>query len=309
MRSISGFEPSTLTQYAREFPTHKARAQAQAAAYQANRAEDIPVDNGIGIQVDEVRNVIDRHAVPPWHLYIYKDRHTRWDVLEICKWAAVHIPKDASILSVGCGMAFNLYWFARNGYKDLHGFDRDAKAIAASQELLTRHGLPIELWVDDARNENHSFVDRFDYIEAMNCLMYEDRLYPRFLKAYAKALKPSGYLALDVIDASYNKTANNQYMSRDWHRPVLERAFSEYKVRVSERDIIDMAAQQGLAVAMSITERNPGDPARYLRLSESSDPKKNCPPIDKFIDGEEKNPGTSLGIFLKRAPAARADLR
>lgn len=244
-----GFEPSTLTDYARSFKQAQLKAQQRQATYQINITQDENIaDNGIGIPAREVRRAVHRHNVPPWHLYIYRERNTRWDVVSISDWVNKNIPRSGAILSAGCGMAFNLYWWARQGYTDLHGFDSDKNTIAASQELAALHNLPIKLWVGRLQNGNDDSINRFDYIDAMNCLMYEDGIYPRFFKAYAKALKPNGYLAVDTIDASYSLLPNSPWLTSDMSKPVEDRAPSEYKVRLTEKQVVDMASQHGLAL-------------------------------------------------------------
>ena len=204
-------------------------------------------DNGIGIPVSEVQQVIERHpGITPWHLYIYKERHTRWDVLAISQWVNDNLPKNAAILSVACGMGYNLYWWARRGFTNLNGFDRDATTIVASQELIERYGFPIRLWRDTIENADHGLQESYDFIEAMNCLMYEQCAYDNFLNNYAAALKPGGILALDAIDQSYNTMPNNQWHTGSLKRPVSERLPNEYKTRFSAQQIVDMTAPYNL---------------------------------------------------------------
>lgn len=212
------------------------------------------LDNGIGIPFEEILDAVRRHGVQPWFLHVYRARPLLWEATSICEWVTGNIAKDAAILSAGCGMAFNLFWLARQGYENLHGFDIDPKAIGAATELAARHGFDVTLWTGNLGDDNPDCHGRYDYIEAMNCLMYEEGMYPRFFAAFSKALKPGGYLAFDVIDESYNAVPNNQWLTSDWGKAVEDRGPSEYKTRYSLAQVMQMAGDCGLTGVISITK-------------------------------------------------------
>lgn len=248
-----GFKPVTLTEYARTYKQNLQKKNLVRQEYQHDLMTCSKAANGIGIPYAAVRSVVDRYGVPPWHLYIYKDRLSRWDVTAPCAWAVENLPPTASVLSAGCGMAFNLMWLAYRGFADLTGFDIDPAAIAAAAELADKYRLPLRLSVADVGGPVVDPGRSYDYIEALNCLMYAESDYIRFLKSYGEVLNSEGFLALDVIDASYDRMPNNQYLTSDWSKPEAERAPSEYKLRWSEKDICYLAAQHGLSLVHKIT--------------------------------------------------------
>ncbi|MBI3875362.1 MAG: methyltransferase domain-containing protein, partial [Verrucomicrobia bacterium] len=110
----------------------------------------------------EVEAIIDRHQAQPWFKYVFKERANRWDVWQPCVWVTEHFPKTASVLSVGCGAGFNLFWLHEQGFHKLEGFDLDPKALAVAQEIAEKAGCPAQFWVDDAVRPRHLPVAKFD---------------------------------------------------------------------------------------------------------------------------------------------------
>jgi len=241
-----GFESCTLTDYARNYRSALEHAKEVGREYEREIKETATLDVGIGMPFADVRHAIDRHGATHWHHNIYRNRNKRWDVLAINEWVGKNISNGTKILSAGCGAGFNLYWLARRGFTDLHGFDINEKVIGASAELKNRFGFDINLWIADMRKLDHEFEEEFGYIEAMNCMMYGQGAYESFLSAYVKALKPLGYMAFDVIDSSFNDMANNQWDTGDWQKPIQERRSSEYTIRYSQEEVVRMTSAYNL---------------------------------------------------------------
>lgn len=237
-----GFKSCTLTEYAREYKNEIEKASKTAQEYEESLKSTAQLNNGIGIPYADVRRAVERHGSPAWHHGIYRNRDERWDVKIISLWTEKHIARDAAILSAGCGCGFNLYWLARQGFSNLNGFDVDKRNIDASLELLNRFGFSINLWVADMIAPPQGLDGKYDFIEAMNCMMYDVNTYQSFLAAYLPTLKPGGYLAFDAIDTSFSAHPDNHWESNDWSKPITERRPSEYVTRYSQEEIIALTA-------------------------------------------------------------------
>jgi glycosyltransferase involved in cell wall biosynthesis len=145
-------------------------------------------------------------------------------------------------------MGLNLQWYAEQGFGRLEGFDIDPAAIAAARELASTSGSPARFWVDDAMKPCRLPAGPYDVIEALNTTMYmEGFTFENFLATYLPLLADAGVLLFDVIDASYNNVADNQYATADLDKPVNDRRPSEYRIRLAETDIVEQCRSYGLA--------------------------------------------------------------
>jgi len=219
------------------------------------RSRETSGDEGAGhalaLSPSMILPILDRHGVQPWFKYIFSSRSTRWDIWEPCQWISQHCAQDEHVLETACGVGFNLMWLAGRGFKNLYGFDIDQRAIAAGNEIATKQGLVLRLWVDDGLCPKHLPRDRFSAVIALNWTMLlagfklED-----FFDKYLPCLTEGGVLIIDAIDTAYNSIPNNQYLTSDWEKPEDQRQPSEYKFRASKEDVARIAEARGLEVAV-----------------------------------------------------------
>lgn len=128
-------------------------------------------------------------------------------------------------------MGFNLFEWAEDGFTNLWGMDRDPKTIAAAQELNSK----IMFWQGDIR---YGFWEsKPDYIDALNCLMYDKECYERFFENYVKQAKQGCVIALDIIEP-YGDC-------------------STYKVQLSREDVSILAEKYGLKMEALFCEPQP----------------------------------------------------
>lgn len=212
-----------------------------------------------------VAAAVARHAAPSWHDYGYRERATRWDVSETYAWLADHLPVDAAVLDVGCGVGTNLQYLADQGFTDLSGCDNDARALAAGTDLASEIGAPLRLWLDDGLRPLAVPDRRFDAIAALNWTHLCDGFdLARFLGTWTPRLQRGGYLVFDAIDRAFDRHPLSRWRTSDWNRPEAERAPSEYRHRFDRLDVAAAAAAAGLEIAAEIRREQTVSKAVYV---------------------------------------------
>jgi len=162
------------------------------------------------------------------------------------------LSSSARILETGCGCGLNLLWFRQHGFRDLAGLDIDPTAISAARELFERAAGAATLSVDDALSPKSLAAERFDAILALNWTYHVEQFdLLRFIQVYHRYLACRGYLVIDVIDAAYNMTPNNQFLTSDSEKAEQLRRPSEYKNRYSETEVREATRQCGLRIIRS----------------------------------------------------------
>ncbi|QXE92330.1 class I SAM-dependent methyltransferase [Geomonas subterranea] len=206
----------------------------------------------IDLPADTVREVIERHRAGEWFFYAFSGRAGRWYVCEPSLWVARNLPRRSAIFETGCGCGLNLIWFSQKGYRNLKGSDLCAAAIGAGEELARLAHAPVELWQDDALAPVR-LPEKADLLLALNWTYHVEGFdLGAFLVRYAAVLTDRGHLIVDVIDTSYDRAVNNQYLSSDWNKPVAERAPTEYKKRYSPLEVQAFAAGAGFEIRHTI---------------------------------------------------------
>jgi len=258
-----GFTPCTIKDYYKNFITKHEdclknhQEQNLSLKYALNKEnENNNIDTNahcrISIPCDIVDSILDKYNVQPWFKYIYRERCSRWDVVEPCSWIESNIALDAPILSVGCGVGFNLFWLSEHGFKNLYGFDIDFKAIKAGS-TLAKGRYPLHLWVDNGISPGALPDTKFTVVELLNWTMLIKKFpYHRVFKTYYQHISPKGFLIIDAIDSAYNEVENNQYLTSDWNKPVLERKKTEYLTRISHDEICLIASKYGFELTAVI---------------------------------------------------------
>ena len=203
---------------------------------------------GIALPADRVRQIIDRHEVGDWFFHAFAGRASRWHVCGPSLWVQRHLPKKSAIFETGCGCGLNLIWFAQKGFTNLKGSDISSEAVRAGQELAGLAGAPVELWQDDGLAPSR-LPGEVDLLLALNWTYHVDDFdLGAFLSRYASLLGDGGHLIIDVVDSSFDRAENNQYLTSDWGKTLEERGASEYKRRYSGDDVVGLANGAGYEV-------------------------------------------------------------
>ena len=245
------------------------------------------LDPALKLNPQLVEDVLDAVGVQPWFKYIFKERSTRWDVCKPCQWLAQNVPIEAPVLSIGTGVGFNLFWLAEGGFTQLYGTDIDPKAVEAGRRIARKSGLPVTLVVDDALKGEALRTEQFGVIEAVNwCHLLEGFSLDGLLSRYVPHLREQGVFVIDAIDAAFNTIPGNQYHTADREKPESVRRPSEYRTRLSRKDVEAAFARHGLRLEAAIAEPQSipkvvyigrlAVPAKKFLLSE---PPREMPPL------------------------------
>lgn len=207
-------------------------------------------DDAIPIPQDVIEAAVTAAQAQTWFAYSARERKDRWELWEACRWMVANLPRDARILSSGCGIGVNLLALHAKGFTQLEGFDIDERAVNVGQRLSREIGATgMHLYTDDGVQPLHPVAGAYDAIEALNWVMLVPGLeLGAFCRTYAALLRPGGYLFLDVIDASYDALPGSEWHSADRNLPEHARRPSEYKLRPSLSDVRTAAAEAGLEI-------------------------------------------------------------
>lgn len=202
------------------------------------------------VPLAEVERIIARRGVQPWFLYAFQTWKQRPEPRETCRWLRARLHTDAKVLEAGCGMAANLIWFSQRGFRNLYGFDSDEATIAAAKDLCGAIGAQVRLWCDEGTRPEMLLSRPYDAILLLNWLYSAvDLDLADLCGRYAAALANRGWLAIEVIDCSYDEVPGNAYLTSDRDKPEGERRPSEYKRRHSASDVERAAYGADLAIA------------------------------------------------------------
>jgi len=253
-----GVKACTMAEYAEELlglgTPHATVHPTAPAEFTTNGGRPLNLSPTIGIESSVVEAAIARGGAQPWFSYIFKERASRWDVVEPSRWILTHASPSDRILSIGTGTGFNLLWLAERGFRRLFGTDIDPKAIAAGREIAQNAGLRITLEVDDALDPKAFPSEHFQVVEALNwCHLIENFSIDRLLDLYVPRLEPGGVIIFDSIDTAYDLAPGNQYHTADRAKPESERRPSEYRTRISEATVRASLERHGMSLEEVLT--------------------------------------------------------
>lgn len=199
-----------------------------------------------------VESAVRSSGADEWHIYAFTNYDKRIEAPIAMRWIARNVPKRARIFETGCGSGSNLIWLAQRGFRNLAGADVDAAAISAGQRLVKHANLPIELKVDDCIRP--ASPPEADVIIAMAWvyLWNVDFDLASFLALYSATLHPGGYVVLDMVDSSFNQFSLNEQRTDDWDLPPEHRRPTQYKLRMSEGDVREIAERAGFDVILAM---------------------------------------------------------
>jgi len=120
----------------------------------------------------------------------------------LVKWLAGHIPKDCSILDVGCATGELLLRLRSEGFTDITGLDPSQECIKRARRL---HGLSMIRGVLGARKRTHRTYGAI-ILSAVLEHIPDISIFFKNLKSW---MAPGGFLAIDVPDLEFFKNSKN----------------------------------------------------------------------------------------------------
>lgn len=156
---------------------------------------------------------------------------------------------DKKILDAGCGDGRNMVFLKRCGFK-AYGIEISRGIVDKIESNLRQEGVRgIEVKVGS--NDNIPFADNFfDYLLSWNACYYmqEHRDFGRYVKEFARVMKPGGYLVLSIpkktcfifkdsqkLAAGYQVIKNDYFGSRNGEvfrifkdEREIEKSFTKY---------------------------------------------------------------------------------
>jgi SAM-dependent methyltransferase len=227
------------------------------------RAIGWPPYHELNLTMDAIEAIVRSTGAEPWFVWSIQNRRTRGETNSAMDWIVEHISKNQLIFEVGCGCGANLIWLAQHGFHNLVGTDGSASAIAAAKQLADLAQQKISVHVADGFAPAER-SEKITVLLAINCIYYAPINMAEYLKACRDKLAPSGYVIFDMVDRSFDRMPNNQYMTDDWRLPEAKRRPTQYVVRMSPDDLMENAAKAGFAMLGQL----PGtkSPPRYVAV-------------------------------------------
>jgi 2-polyprenyl-3-methyl-5-hydroxy-6-metoxy-1,4-benzoquinol methylase len=123
-------------------------------------------------------------------------------VAGLAKWLAGHIPKDSSILDVGCATGELLLRLRSEGFTDITGLDPSHECTKRARRL---HGLSMIRGVLGARKGTHRTYDAV----ILSAVLEHIPDISIFLKNLKSWMAPDGVLVIEVPDLEFFKNSKN----------------------------------------------------------------------------------------------------
>jgi len=200
------------------------------------------------VRIEGLQTYIQNTKAEQWHFYAIKERHKRHHVCIACAWLARFLRKDSSIFEAGCGSGVNLLWLGQKGFRNLAGADISGSAVELCRALAQKVGIHVNVRQDDSLNPGPA-PSQIAGLISVNWLYHvAGASLEKFLAVYRPRMASHGKIAFDMIDASYNDRANNEYHTDDIRLPESARRASEYKLRLSSEEVRSIAAAYGFRV-------------------------------------------------------------
>lgn len=130
------------------------------------------------------------------------------------------LPQGARVIDAGCGAGRNLVYLLQSGY-EVFGFDQDAAAIRATQQLAAK--LAPHLPPDNFRDEpieRSSFPDAFADVVISNAVLHfarDDAEFAAMLRGTWRLLRPRGLFFCRLASSIGMENAVTPIAGR-WHK-------------------------------------------------------------------------------------------
>lgn len=212
----------------------------------------IPLGNVLrGIDPGKLKEFMQQSHAPEWHAFAITHRMWRPHASVPCRWLSEVLPHDAPVFEPGCGSGANLLWLGQQGFRHLLSADISAEALALGDLLARELGIPMETWQDNGITPSR-LPENLGGIVSVNWFYHiPGASLTAFLTTYRKALRPGGYLALDMVTRHYDRVPGNQWHSDDQKLPEGQRRPSEYTVRLDRAEMECLACRCGFALVRS----------------------------------------------------------
>jgi SAM-dependent methyltransferase len=232
----------------------------------ARRSIGVPPYHELNIPFGAVESIMRSTGAEPWFIWAIQNRRIRGETNSAMDWIVKHIPKDRRICEVGCGCGANLIWLAQHGYRNLLGTDRSSAAISAATQLADLAQQTISVHVADGfvPPEHLIGIEKITVLLAIDCIYLAAFDMNEHLRSWRDKLASGGYVIFDMVDQSFDRVPNNQYMTNDWGLPEEKRRPTQYVTRISPDNLRKQAAKAGFEMVGQL----PGTeiPPRYVAV-------------------------------------------
>lgn len=211
--------------------------------------------NKAGLDLSLLKNCVEQFNAQNWYIYAFKDFDNRKHASLPCKWILKNIGHDKSILEIACGAGGMLYHLYKNGFHKLYGYDYDIAAVNTAKKISKTINYDIDVYQDNAIDPKKQ--EKKDVIVWVNGMYHLDGFtLEKYFEINSKIINKNGFLIFDMIDKSFNKIPNNQYLSQDWEKELKFRRPSEYKLRYSKNEVKNIAKSYGFTLVHFVSLKN-----------------------------------------------------
>ena len=250
---------------------HRIRNRAACEVANVRRFIGFPPYHELNIPFGAIESIVRSTGAEPWFVWAIQNRRIRGETNSAMDWIVEHIPKDKLIFEVGCGCGANLIWLAQRDYHNLVGTDRSSSAILAATQLADLAQRTISFHVADGfvPSEKLIGVEKITVLLAIDCIYLAPFDMTERLRLWRNRLAPGGCVIFDMVDQSFDRVPNNQYMTDDWGLPEEKRRPTQYVVRISPDELRKKAAKTGFEMIGKL----PGTevPPRYVAVLQRVD--------------------------------------
>lgn len=197
--------------------------------------------------IELLSRIVNDCGAQAWYSYSYSCFKERKHVYHAYSWIKKNVSPEKKVLEVACGAGGMLYHLYADGFSNLSGYDYDDKAVEAARKICTCMSNNIRIFQDDATNPK--FDGEYDVILWTNGMYHLDNFtLGDFYNYHVRHLSDGGYFIFDMVDESFNNVPQNQYSSKDWNKDIPDESKkpSEYRLRMSERDVIKVGERFNL---------------------------------------------------------------
>lgn len=191
----------------------------------------------------------DYYKCQQWYKYAYREFENRKHCYYAYEWICKNVDKNCKILEVACGIGGMLYRLCEDGFSNLTGYDYDMKSVNAANDICRVTGANIRIYQDDATHPR--IYSKYDVLVWVNGMYHlENYSLDDFFNTHIAMLNSNGIIAFDMIDIKYNSVPQNAYRTDCWNKEGKKEP-SEYKIRMSQEQVEEVAQKYGLELIKS----------------------------------------------------------
>jgi SAM-dependent methyltransferase len=254
-----------------EIMLHRIKNRAAYQVANVRRSLGVPPYHELNIPFGAIESIVRSTGAEPWFVWAIQNRRIRGETNSAMDWIVEHIPKDKLIFEVGCGCGANLIWLAQRGYHNLVGTDRSSSAILAATQLADLAQRTISVHVADGfvPSEKLIGVEKIAVLLAIDCIYLAQFDMTEHLRLWRDRLASGGCVIFDMVDQSFDRFPNNQYMTDDWGLPEEKRRSTQYVTRISPDELRKKAAKTGFEMIGKLAGTEV--PPRYVAVLQRVD--------------------------------------